>query len=122
MVQAKFFPHLPAGESWAALFQARLRQIAVFEVFNVALDEFAGVVGFCPSRAFRQFGQSPLDVRVKPDRKHSVVPPSYILYTYDGQRTIILSRPAPHSRRARSFVSEKPCDPSVDSMRQSSGL
>ena len=69
MLQAKFLPHLPAGEWRAALLQTRLREIAVFEVFNVPLDELAGVVGFRPPRAFRQFGQSPFDVRVKPNRK-----------------------------------------------------
>src|SRR5439155_26007240 len=50
--------------------------------------------GFGPPRAFCQFGQPPLNVRVKPDRKHGVVPPSYILYTYDRRHVTILSRPA----------------------------
>jgi hypothetical protein len=55
MFQAKLFSHLSAGERGAALLQARLCKIAVFEVFNVPLDEFADIVGPGPPCAPRQF-------------------------------------------------------------------
>jgi hypothetical protein len=64
MFQAKLFSHLPAGKRGASLLQTRLCKITVFEVFNIALDEFTGIVGLGPPRAPRKFGQSPFDVRV----------------------------------------------------------
>ena len=91
MIQAKFFPDLPAGERWSALLQTRLCEITVFEVFYVPLDEFAGVIGLRAPSAFRQFGKPPLDFRVKPDRKHNVVLPPYKLCMYDKLRANILS-------------------------------
>jgi hypothetical protein len=64
MFQAKRFSHLSAGKIRAVLLQTRLCKITVFEVFNVPLDEFAGVVRLGPPCAPSQFGQPPFDVRV----------------------------------------------------------
>jgi hypothetical protein len=63
MFQAKLFSHLSAGKRRAALLQTRLGKITVFEVFDIPLDEFAGIVGLGPRRAPSQFGQPPFDVR-----------------------------------------------------------
>jgi hypothetical protein len=64
MFQVKLFSHLSAGKRRAALLQARLCKITVFEVLNTPLDEFESIIGLGPPRAPRQFGKSPFDVRV----------------------------------------------------------
>src|SRR5208337_1924575 len=90
MVQAKFLPHLPAGERRAALLQARLREITILEVFEVALDQLASVVGLRAPRASRQLGKSPLNFKVEPDRKHGNLPlynTSYTSRTQESRRT-----------------------------------
>ena len=64
MFQSKFFPHLFGGERGPALFQTRFRQVTVFEVYNLRLDEFAGVLGFRASGLFRESRQAALNFRV----------------------------------------------------------
>jgi hypothetical protein len=66
IVEAKFFPDLPAGERRAALRQAGLGEITIFEVLEVSLDELPNIERFCAPRASRQFGESPVNVRVEP--------------------------------------------------------
>jgi len=84
IVQAKFLPRLPAGERRAALPQACLREISIFEAFEVALNEFASVMGLRAPRALGQCGKSPLNSRVKPDRKHRILRLYYLSSTsYD---------------------------------------
>jgi hypothetical protein len=80
MVQAKFFPHLPAGKRWAPLLQARLREITVLEVLEVALDELASIIGLRAPRALSQFRQSPLGIRVEPNRKHRNLLVLHVIY------------------------------------------
>jgi hypothetical protein len=58
---------LVAGERWAALLQARLGEVTIFQVFEVALDKLASVIRLRAPRALGQFGESPLYLRVEAD-------------------------------------------------------
>jgi hypothetical protein len=64
MFQAKLLPNLPACQRRTARFETGLGEAAVFEVFQVALDQLAGEITFGLSRDFGKPGQSPLNIRV----------------------------------------------------------
>jgi len=55
---------LLAGERATALLQTCLRETAVFEVFDVPLDEFAGVIGLRPTCTLGKLGEPPFNLRV----------------------------------------------------------
>ena len=61
MLQPKYFTHLFAGQTRAAFRNGFFRQITVFEVFNISLNQLAGKVALRPSRALGKLGQSALN-------------------------------------------------------------
>ena len=61
-IQPKLRSNLLACERWTALFESRFGEAAVFEVFQIALDQLAGEITLGVSRELCKFGQSPLDI------------------------------------------------------------
>jgi hypothetical protein len=64
MLQPKLFPHVLTGQRRPTLFEARFREVAVFEVYQALFDERAGDIVHRLSRSLGQLGQPTLQIRI----------------------------------------------------------
>ena len=60
--QAKLAPYLGGGEALAALFEAGFGEVAVFEVFDIFLDELGGVEGLGAAGLLGEAGEAAFEV------------------------------------------------------------
>ncbi len=70
MFQPKLRSNLMACKRWTALFESRFGEAAVFEVFQIALDQLAREITFGVSRKLGKLGQAPLDIGVQSKGEH----------------------------------------------------
>jgi hypothetical protein len=70
MFQPKLRSNLIACERWTALFETRFGETAIFEIFQIALDQLACEVALAASGKLGKLGQPPLDVRVQSKGEH----------------------------------------------------